>query len=309
MKITKIDESAYLPESAINRLKKLGEFRKHDDRPSREEAISRLSDTDLAIVEWTNVDRSMIQKIRETSDRLKYIVIALTGYEFVDVQAAKEYGILASNIPNYSKQSVAEHAFAMLLALIRNIKAADAAAREGKRDYFEHFMSTELYGKTLGILGLGSIGSWISHIGLGFGMKVIAHSRKPKDLPNVRDVSLEDLLMGSDVFVVSVDYNQTTANLLTKERLGLLKPDSYFVSITPSGIYDEDALADMVQRNKLAGVALDIPKEHSPLEKIDKTILTPCTAWYTQASLDRLATIMVDNVEQYILGKPQNLVN
>jgi len=305
MRITKIDESAYLPEYAIQRLSEMGQFVKYDDRPSREEAIRRLNETDIAIVEWTAIDRDMFEQITG----LKYIVVALTGYEFVDVTAAKEHGILVSNIPGYSRQSVAEHAFALLLAVNRRIRQADQAARKGKRDYFEPFLATELYGKTLGILGLGNIGSWIAKIGQGFGMSVIAHSRTPKGLPNIKDVGLEELLKESDVVMVCVSYNESTVGMLSRERLALMKPTAFLVSIAPAGICDEAALADMLETGKLAGVGLDIPQEDSPLEKVENAVLTPGIAWYTQDSLDRLISILLDNIEKFIAGEPQNVVN
>jgi glycerate dehydrogenase len=307
MRITKIDESAYLPASAVRRLLELGEFTKHDDRPTREEAVARLLSADIAIVEWTKIDRNMLERVR---DRLKYIVVALTGYEFVDVHAAREFGIPVSNIPGYSRQSVAEHAFAMLLALTRRVRDADQAARAGKRDYFEPFLSTELYEKTLGILGLGNIGSWIAQIGAGFGMKVIGHSRSPKHLPGVADVNLTTLLKDSDVLMVCVDYNKSTEGMLSVDRLSLMKPTAVLVSIAPSQICDEAAMAEMIKDHKLGGVALDIPAEHSPLEdQVESTILTPGIAWYTRSALDRLVSILISNVESFLAGSHQNAVN
>jgi glycerate dehydrogenase len=305
MKITKLDESAYFPEHAVARLKTLGEFVKYDDRPNEEEALTRLRNTDIAIVEWTSIDRRMIEKI----SRLKHIVVALTGYEFVDVVAAREHGISVSNIPMYSRQSVAEHAFAILLALVRKIEEADHAAKMGKRDYYGPFLSMELYGKTLGIVGLGNIGSWMGKIGQGFGMTVIGHSRTPKNLPGIKDVSLEELLSISDVVMVSVDSNQTTLGLLDKTKLKFLKNTAYIICISPTGIVDEEVLANMLSNNELSGVGLDIAEEHSPLEKSKNAIITPGCAWYTQDALDRLAGIMVDNVESFIQGSPINLVN
>lgn len=305
MKITKLDESAYFPQHAVSRLKTLGEFVKFDDRPNEEEAIKRLSNTDIAIVEWTSIDKSMIEKISQ----LKHIVVALTGYEFVDVKSAREHGISVSNIPMYSRQSVAEHAFAILLTLVRKIEDADHAAKSGKRDYFDPFLSMELYGKTLGIIGLGNIGSWMAKIGQGFGMTVVGHSRSPKNIPGIRDISLEELLRISDVVMVSVDSNETTKGLLNKTNLTYLKKTAYIVCISPTGIVDEEVLANMLSSNKLSGVGLDIAEEHSPLEKSRNSIITPGCAWYTQDALDRLAGIMVDDVESYIKGSPINLVN
>jgi phosphoglycerate dehydrogenase-like enzyme len=197
----------------------------------------------------------------------------------------------------------------MLLALARKIEDADKEGKSGKRDYFDPFLSIELFEKTLGIIGIGNIGSWMAKIGQGFGMNVIGHSRSPKNLPGVKDVSLEDLLKSSDVFMVAVDANESTEKLLNKSNLCLMKKTSYLINISPTGIVDEEELAGMLSKGKLAGVGFDIAEEGSPLEKSNKAIITPGCAWYTQDALDRLARIMVDNVEKFIQGSPENVVN
>jgi len=304
MKIVYLDEPTYLPDYLIKEFSKLGDFVVYEDRPSRDEAIRRLNDADIAILEWTAIDREMFEQIT----RVRYIVVALTGYSFVDVMAAKEQGILVSNIPQYSRQSVAEHAFALLLAVNRKILLSNKAVKKGRHYYFKPFMGQELYGKTLGILGLGSIGSWVSQIGLGFGMNVIATSRSPKNIPGVQDVDLSTLLRSSDALIVSVDHNPSTDNLLNRERLSLMKKTATLISIV-LGVCDEDALADMLEHNLIAGVGLDTPKPDSPLKDMEKAVLTSHIAWYTQDSLDRLASIMIDNVLSYVNGSPINVVN
>lgn len=304
MKITYLDEYTYLPESAQQEFRKLGEFIAFNDRPSKEEAISRLRDTDIAILEWTAIDRGMFEKLM----RVRYIVVALTGYSFIDTQAAKEYGILVSNIPEYSRQSVAEHAFALLLAVNRKIIPSSEAANAGKREYFEPFLGQELYGKTLGIVGLGSIGSWAAKIGQGFGMKVIGTSRNPKYIPGVEDVNLDTVLQSSDAVIISVDRNRSTERLLTSDKLSTLKKTAVLVSIV-SGICDENALAIMLKNGDIAGVGLDVVDENSPLKGLPNAVLTTHIGWYTQDSLDRLMRILIENVRKFIDGKPQNVVN
>ncbi len=304
MKITYLDEPTYLPEKAIQQFKMLGEFVAYNDRPTKEQAIQRLNDTDIAILEWTAIDREMFAQLK----RVRYIVVALTGYSFVDVKAAREYGIAVSNVPEYSRQSVAEHVFALLLTVNRKILQSDKEAKSGKREYFAPFLGKELYGKTLGILGLGSIGSWVAKIGQGFGMNVIGTSRKPKDVPGVKQVDLSKLLRESDALVVSVDRNSSTEGLLSRENLYAMKKNAVLVSIV-SGICDENALADLLNTNSLAGVAMDVPSNDSPLAKCDNAVLTTHIAWYTQDSLDRLISILVENVRKFIDGTPQNVVN
>jgi len=304
MKIIYLDEPTYLPDYVVEQFSRLGDFVVYRDKPSREEAVRRLNDADIAILEWTAIDREMFEEIT----RVRYIVVALTGYSFVDVIAAREKGILVSNIPQYSRQSVAEHAFALLLAVERKLLLSNRAVKEGKHYYFKPFMGRELYGKTLGILGLGSIGSWVAQIGLGFGMNVLATSRSPKNMPGVQDVDLETLLRSSDALIVCVDHNPSTDNLINRETLSLMKKTATLVSIVP-GVCDEDALAYMLKQHLIAGVGLDTPKPDSPLREMESAVLTSHIAWYTQDSLDRLASIMVDNVLSYVNGTPINVVN
>jgi glycerate dehydrogenase len=304
MKITYLDEPTYLPEKAIEQFKTMGEFVAFYDRPSKEQAIQRLNDTDIAILEWTAIDHEMFEQLK----RVRYIVVALTGYSFVDVKAAKGCKIAVSNVPDYSRQSVAEHAFALLLAVNRKILPSDQEAKMGKRDFFTPFLGKELYGKTIGILGLGSIGSWVAKIGQGFDMKVIGTSRTPKNIPGVEQVDLKDLLSRSDALIVCPDRNSSTEGLLSRENLGLMKKTAVLVSIV-SGICDEDALADLVNAGNLAGVGMDVPSQNSPLAKCNNTVLTTHIGWYTQDSLDRLMSILIESVKRFIEGNPQNVVN
>lgn len=213
MNIVILDKLAFTADQ-LARLEKYGQVTQYDDFPDEQTATERLNDANIAIVGWTTLPASALN----AAQNLKYIALAQTGYEFIDHVAAKAKGILVSNAPGYSRESVAEYAFALALAAMRHIPEADRVARRSPVPT-EALLGNELYGKTLGILGLGSIGSRIAEIGKAFGMRVIGHSRTPKHLPGVADVSLDQLLAQSDVLTIAVDINPSSTGLLSAERL------------------------------------------------------------------------------------------
>lgn len=304
MKIIYLDKPSYLPETAVRKLETLGEVVVYDDMPSSEEAVRRLSGADIAIVEWTDISADMIEKI----ERLKCIVLVTTGYEFVDGEAARKKGITLCNTPDYSRQSVAEHVFGMFLAMAKRIPAADQLVRQGKVEYTDHVIGTELFDKTLGILGLGSIGSWVANIGKGFGMKVIGFTRTPRNIPEVTERSLDDVLGQSDFLAVCLSVNPSTEGLLNESKLNLIKPTAYIANIASNKILDESFIAEMLRNGKLAGAAFEhvINEEllHAP-----NTLLSPGSAWYTQDSLDRNVEMFVETVFAFSRNEPRFVVN
>jgi glycerate dehydrogenase len=307
VRITKLNHIEYYPDELRQSLGRLGEYVEYDDEPSREQAVERLADTDVAIVEWcTPVDRDML---RTASARLRHIVVPLTDYTHIDIDAARDFGVTVANCPDTTTIAVAEHLFALLGAINRKLVLADRLVREGKRDYYAPFMATELYGKTLGILGLGNIGKWAAKIGLGYGMRVIAHSRTPKGMPNVRDVELDFLLGQSDVLFVTASLNPTSAGMLSRDKLSLMKPSSFLISIAVRGILDELTLFDLLETGQIAGAGLDQLEETSPLVGSEKVVLSPGTAWLTEETFDRLFATVFENVRSFVDEDAKNIVN
>lgn len=307
MRITKLDHIEYYPDELRQSLSRLGEYVEYDDEPSREQALERLTDTDVAIVEWcTSVDHDMLST---ASVRLRHIVVPLTDYTHIDIDAARDFGVTVANCPNTTTIAVAEHLFALLGAINRKLILADRLVREGKRDYYGPFLATELHGKTLGVLGLGNIGRWAAKIGLGFGMHVIAHSRTPKGMQNVRDVDLHFLLQKSDVLFVTTSLNPTSAGILSRDKLSLMKPSSFLISIAVRGILDEQALFDLLEAGQITGAGLDQLEETSPLVGSDKVVFSPGTAWLTEETFDRLFATVFENVKSFVDGDAINVVN
>lgn len=304
MNIIYLDKPSYLPQRAIEQLRTLGEVTVYDDLPTPEEAVNRLSNADIAIVEWTEITAEMLAKIT----RLKCIVLVTTGYDFVDVAAARRHGISVSNTPFYSTQSVAEHIFGLFLMMGKQLIAADALVRAGSHEYTDHVIGVELYEKTLGIVGLGAIGSWVARIGAGFGMRVIAHTRTPKAISDVQMVDIETLVADSDFLALCVSVNQSSLGLLNEGKLRLLKPSAFLVNIANNSVLDERYLGYMLNNGLLAGAAFDGAKDPS-LITARNAFFSPGTAWYTQASLDRNVNMFVESVFAFAKGTPQYVVN
>lgn len=295
----------------VARLQQHGEVTQYDDFPNEQTATERLRGADIAIVGWTNLHDAAISAAKH----LKYIALAQTGYEFIDHDAAKAKGVLVSNAPGYSRESVAEYAFALMLAAMRHIPQADRVARRSPVPT-EELLGNELQGKTLGILGLGNIGSRIGEIGHGFGMQVIGHSRTPQHLDNVEDVTVEELLARSDVLVVAVDINPSTTGLLSAERLKRMKHGVTLVSVVGNQVLDEQAVAELLHSGHIRCAAFEelsrgsYEKEGARNALLDapNVVLSPQAGWYTVEAERRLLDLVVANVESFIAGKPQHIV-
>jgi phosphoglycerate dehydrogenase-like enzyme len=303
MNIVVLDKLA-LSSDHIARLERLGSVTVYDDFPDAATAVERLREADIAIVGWTALPQSAIERL----SKVRYIALAQTGFELVAVEAAKARQVLISNVPEYSRQSVAEYAFALMLAALRHIPEAGQIARRD-RVPTEGLLGNELYSKTLGILGLGSIGSRIGQIGQGFGMQVIGTSRTPKQLPGIKDVLLDVLLTESDVLVVAVDINPTTVGLLSADRLHSMKPGATLVSVVSNRVLDEAAVAELLGTGQLRSAAFDeLCDQTSPLLEASNVVLSPQAGWYTAEAEYRLLELTIQNVEAFVAGEPTNLV-
>ncbi|GAB3860547.1 2-hydroxyacid dehydrogenase [Dactylosporangium cerinum] len=314
MNIVVLDK-LHFSEENLERLRTIGNVTVHDDHPDTETAITRLADADIAIIGWTTLRRSNLDRL----PRLKYISLALTGFDIIDVEAARERGILVTNVPEYSRQSVAEYTFALALSAIRHLRDLDAQVRAGNAiSPAENLLGHELYRKTLGVLGVGSIGSWVARIGQGFGMQVIGHSRTHKDVPGVENVSLDDILRRSDVLVLTLSVNPSSTGLLTRQRLALMKRGASLINIASNQLIDEQAVADMLDSGHLGSAAFeDITHSgfdegavgsQSPLLHARNVVLSPQAGWFTVEAHDRLLDLTVENVELYAAGTPRNVV-
>lgn len=246
--------------------------------------------------------------------KLRFIDVAFTGVDHVGLDAARERGIAVSNASGYSNEAVAELVLGMVLSMARNLRAVEDRCRAGGTK--DGLVGWELKGKTVGIVGLGKIGTRSAELFHAFGAKLLASSRTVhKDAPAwVEQTNLEELLRRSDVVVLHCPLNDSTRNLINAERLARMKPTSLLVNVARGPVVDETALADALQRGTIAGACLDVfPTEppldpHAPIISAPKTLLTPHVAFATRESMSLRAEIVFDNLRAWMEGRQQNIV-
>lgn len=314
MRIAVLNE-CFLKESHIERLKKLGEIAIYNDTDTEEKAIERLNDVEVAIADC--FVSPLNKKVLSSAKNLKYISINSIGFDLVDLETAKESGILISNIPGYSSEAVAEHAVALMFAVVRNLVQMDKKVREKPYEIDPAdksqlpLLGFNLQGKTLGVIGLGSIGIRVAEIGNGIGMRVIAYNRSAKSIPNVEIVALDKLLSDSDVVSLHTPLNNESEGMIGIAQLKTMKKHAVLVNTARGKIVDTQALYNALKDGVIAGAGLDTLAEwdkSNPLLTLENTVITPHGAWYTKESFENLAEMVTSNVEAYVSGKPINLV-
>ena len=293
-------------------LKSFGEYVQLPATPKTEaELIAGLRDADYAIISPLPGVR-ISHQVFEQTPKLKGISLITTWYYWVDTKAAEKHGVIVSNLGGYSQVSVAELAMTMIFALARKINLCASRTKAGKERY-PGLMGFELRGKVLGVIGMGSIGSYIAQMGHGLGMRVIGYNRKSQ-INSVPLVPIEKLLQQADVIAVSLALNEYTENFLSDEKLSLLKSQAIVVNISREGLIDQEAIYELLVNNKIGGYAfeLDEPRKTSIKEELlllDNVIATPYTGWYTFEALQKLTQTAIDNILAMIEERPINVVN
>lgn len=278
---------------------------------STAELCRRVKDADAVILANIPFPAEAVN----AGEKLRYLDIAFTGVDHVALEACKARGIAVSNASGYSDVAVAELAFGLMLALSRRLLPCDSAARrEGTK---EGLIGTELFSKTLGVIGTGKIGTAVIRIALAFGMKVVAHSRTEKpelEKLGVKFLPLEDLMAQSDIVSIHVPQNSQTLGLISREQLERMKPTAMLVNTARGPIVDNTALAELLCSGRIAAAGIDvfeteppIPADH-PLMAAPNTILTPHVAFATSEALERRAAIVFDNLKSWLEGTVKNQV-
>lgn len=298
-------------------LKKLGEVTIYD-RTSPSEVIERSADAEILLTNKTIIDRQIINQLPS----LRYIGVLATGYNVIDTEAAREKGIVVTNIPSYSTDSVAQMVFSLLLTITNSVEHYTADNRAGRWSSNVDFCYwdtplMELAGKTFGIIGFGNIGSKVSGIALAFGMKVIAlTSKSPDSLPaEVKKAkNLDHLLKESDVLSLHCPLTDTTRHLINASTLTKMKPTAILINTGRGPLVDENALAEALNRGALRGAGVDVlscepPTVDNPLLYARNCYTTPHLGWATVEARQRLMDIAVANVANFIEGIPTNVVN
>lgn len=295
---------------------KYGELKVYD-RTAPDEVIARIGDAELVTTNKTVIDRNVM----EACPNLRYIGVLATGYNVVDVEAAKEHGIVVTNVPAYSTDAVAQFTFALLLEMANRVGDHDRSVKDGgwirSKDFSYSVAPTmELAGKTIGIIGYGSIGQKVAEIAHAFGMKVLVNSRTKKELPDggwIRWAGREELFAGSDVISIHCPLFPETAGLINRDTIALMKKSALIINTARGGCVNERDLADALNSGRIAGAAVDVisaePMEaDNPLFNAKNIIITPHIAWAPLEVRRRLLDIAGENIGAFLDGKPINVV-
>jgi glycerate dehydrogenase len=285
-------------------------------RTPPELVVERSRQADILITNKVVLSREVIGQLPQ----LKYIGVLATGYNIVDVAAARQRGIPVANVPTYGTRSVAEMVFAHILNLTFHVGQHAHGVREGRwtrsADFcYWDFPLTELAGKTLGIVGFGRIGRAVARVAAGFEMRVLAYDAMPIAAEEgVESVDLETLFRRSDVISLHCPLSPQTERLVSAERLGLMKPTAFLINTSRGPLVDEQALADALNAGRIAGAGLDVlpvepPPAEQPLLHAKNCHITPHIAWATQAARQRLLDTAVANIRAFLDGRAQNVVN
>lgn len=317
MKMVCLDGEALNPgDLSWSGIEAFGDLTVYPRTPDEAEAIRRIGDAEVLFVNKYPVTDSLLA----ACPTVKLIIVLATGYNVVDCAAARKRDIPVCNIPAYGTAAVAQFAFALILELVNRVGLHDVSVHNGdwsRSPNFSYWLTpqTELAGKTLGILGLGRIGQAVAKIALGFGMKVIAYNRTPRQMDGVEMVSQWwELLPRSDILTLHCPLFPETEKIINAATLNRMKWGTYLVNTSRGGLIDEAALIDALNSGHLAGAALDvvsaepIPEDH-PLLRAPNCILTPHMAWAPVESRGRIMTIAADNLRAWLAGKPINVVN
>lgn len=311
MKIVVVDH-VYLEEKHIEKLRSLGDLEVFKEPPKTpDELKQRIEDADVVIVGWSQLDQSVI----DSAKRLKMISIWATTCHYADPEAAKKRGIVVTHVPGYATEAVAEYTFALLLAVVRRLTLADKHVREGNFDW-RPFGGRELAGKTLGVIGTGSIGCRVAEIGRAFRMQVLGHDKYPNlkraEEIGMKYVDLDTLLRESDVVTLHVTLTSETEKLIGKKEIASMKDGGVIINTSQGKTIDEKALVEALESGKLSCAGLDVleeepPAKDNPLFKLDNVVLSPHIGFNTVEAEVRCTDMCIENVVRFLEGKKQNV--
>ena len=298
-------------------LKALGELTVYE-RTSAEEIVPRTAGADIAVTNKVPFSAEALQAL----PGLKFIAVTATGYDCVDVAAARRQGVVVSNVPEYATDAVAQFVFALLLELCHHVAYHNALVRAGQwaqcPDFaFWNWPLIELAGKTMGIVGFGRIGRRVGELAHAFGMAVVACDRHRADRPDYepfRWLELEELFAAADVVSLHCPQTDSTRGLVDRALLDRMKPSAFLINTARGGLVVEQDLADALNADRIAGAAVDVVSAEpiridNPLLSAKNCIITPHIAWATLAARRRLMAATAENIRAFLAGRPINVVS
>ncbi len=294
-------------------LETLGELVVYE-RTSADETVARAADADVVLTNKVLITKEVMAQL----PRLKYVGVLATGYNVVDIEAAHHRGIIVTNVPAYSTESVAQMVFAHLLTVTNRVEHYAVQNRAERwtnsADFsYSDTLLTELAGKSFGIVGLGNIGKRVAQIAQAFGMNVIALTSKTTLPEGIKKASLIELLAQSDVLSLHCPLTPDTHHLINADTLKLMKPTSILINTGRGPLVDDQAVADALKAKRLYAFCADVlteepPKADNPLLGLPNAYTTPHIAWATVEARARLIQVTIDNVKAFASGQPQNIV-
>lgn len=287
------------------------------ERTASEEIIDHVGDAEIVLTNKTVFDEDTIAKLKN----VKYIGVLATGYNVVDLKAASKRGIVVTNIPAYSTDSVAQMTFAHILNVTNHVDHYARASRDGEWSRCPDFCYwdkplVELAGKTIGIIGLGNIGMKVANIALNFGMNVIAYtSKEPKELPNgINKASIDNILSDSDIISLHCPLTKQTRELINKDSIAKMKRSVIVVNTGRGPLVNEEDVANALHNGLIGAYCADVmcsepPSADNPLFVEQNAYITPHVAWASKVARIRLMDIAEKNIHSFLSGKPINVVN
>jgi len=285
------------------------------DDSTNEEVIERIQGARVVVTKELPVGADLLSQF---PDSVKLIVEAGTGYNNIDLDAARAKGITVCNIPAYSTERVAHTVIMMLLNFSSTMQQQIGMLAKGDRSNFTKYLQvshTEVNGKTLGVVGAGHIGMEVIKVAKALGMNILVHTRTPKaDGDGIRYVSLDELLEHSDYITLHCPLNEQTKHLINKDTIAKMKSSAVIINTGRGALINEADLCEALVAKRIAGAGLDVqevepPVEDSPLYTLDNVIITPHMGWKGLETRQRLVGIIRDNVQAFLKGEPINVVS
>ena len=317
LKIVNLDGYTTNPgDQSWENFKKYGDFTVYE-RTAPEEVLERAKDAEALIINKTIITAEMLEQM----PNLKYIGLQSTGYNVVDCEAAKKKGIVVSNIPAYSTAAVAQLVFALILQITNKVSLHSDAVHNGEWTSCPDFCFwkaplTELDGKTIGIVGFGSIGQRVAEISRAFGMNVLVFTPHPKpdEFKIVTFVDFDKLCKESDIITCHCPLTPQTENLIDKNAISKMKKSAIIINTSRGPVVNDRDLADALNNGDIQAAGVDVlrvepPTADNPLLTAKNCIITPHIAWAAYETRKRLLGILEDNLKAFIDGNPQNVVN
>ncbi len=316
MKIVILDRCTVISNGdvSLNPITALGDCDIYD-MLSEDEIVTAAKDADAIICNKAQITRNIISKC----PNLKYIGLFATGYNNIDLEAANDYGVYVVNAPAYSTSSVVQQTFGLMLALASSICSYNSSVQSGiwcKSAAFTYLTEPmcEISGKTLGIIGLGTIGKAVARVAESFGMKVIAYTRTVKPDCEYETVGLDEVFSRSDFVTLHCPLTDSTKEIVNSRTLSLMKKSAFLINTARGGCVNEADLCKALNEDTIAGAGIDVVtvepmREDNPLRSAKNTVITPHVAWATLEARRRLIGIVADGIDAFKNGTPINVVN